>query len=122
MIAAIVGAYLVLLVIPVAVCWLKGKRLWATLGAFTLWHYIPMVRLAKPHSWWARRFYDEEKLAVAAARFPINEIRRDLNEVRRNEDLEMLEGYNADEIELQDRTTRRALAKAQRRERRISRA
>ena len=30
---------------------------------------VPALRLAKPASWWARRFYDEEKVALANERF-----------------------------------------------------
>ena len=52
------------------VCILKGKLLMGLLG-------MPMpgiaiigsLRLAKPHSYWARRRYDEAKMARAAARY-----------------------------------------------------
>ena len=60
----------VLLVAPAAICWLKGKRWWATLGLVTMWHWVPAVRLAKPASWWARKYYAGDKLARSHARFP----------------------------------------------------
>jgi hypothetical protein len=59
----------VVLVAPSVVCWLKGKRLWATLGIISQWHWIPTFRLAKPDSWWAGRFYDTYKMNLAKQRF-----------------------------------------------------
>jgi hypothetical protein len=50
--------------------WLKGKRRWAVLGAPTGWHLIPAFRLAKPDSWWARKYYSPEKMGRARNRFP----------------------------------------------------
>jgi hypothetical protein len=52
------------------VCFLKGKLMWGVLGI-----YIPgvavigAIRLAKPHSWWARRRYDADKLARSHGRY-----------------------------------------------------
>jgi hypothetical protein len=52
------------------VCWLKGKR-----GLFVLSFLIPFVpfigaiRLAKPNSYWAARWYDAEKMERAEQRF-----------------------------------------------------
>lgn len=48
---------------------LKGKWGMLALGLFIniLW-VVGAVRIAKPDSWWARRFYDDGKLAVAQAR------------------------------------------------------
>lgn len=57
------------LLVPSVVCWLKGKRLWATVGFITAWHWIPVFRLAKPDSWWARRYYDDRKMYRARLRF-----------------------------------------------------
>lgn len=51
---------------------LKGKYWWAGfhLLLIGLWLFaIPMCRLAKPGSWWARRFYDDAKLRAARERF-----------------------------------------------------
>jgi hypothetical protein len=51
---------------------LKGKWLAAvvlmllTLG---LGWFVTGIRLAKPTSWWARRYYDPDKLRLAYARF-----------------------------------------------------
>lgn len=56
-------------ILPSCVCWLKGKRRWAIIGFFSAWHIIAAFRLAKPESWWARRFYHEGKLEDARARF-----------------------------------------------------
>jgi hypothetical protein len=54
------------------VCALKGKWKLAVVGLIApapFW--IPgAIRLAKPGSWWARRWYSPEKLALANARFP----------------------------------------------------
>jgi hypothetical protein len=61
---------IVVLFAPSVVCWLKGKRAWAFWGFVTWLHWIPVFRLAKPESWWARRFYGDRKLARAFARFP----------------------------------------------------
>jgi hypothetical protein len=55
--------------IPSVICWLKGKRRWAVIGFFSAWHIVAAFRLAKPESWWARRFYDDVKLDQSRARF-----------------------------------------------------
>jgi hypothetical protein len=68
-VAAVLVVYGTLVFVPSVVCWLKGKKLWATIGFISLWHVIPMVRLAKPDSWWARRRYDGRKLERARTRF-----------------------------------------------------
>ena len=48
----------------------KGKRLLAIVGVFVpLVGLTAAIRMAKPKSRWARRFYDSEKLAKAQARF-----------------------------------------------------
>ena len=56
--------------IPSVICWLKGKRRLAIIGLFSAWHVVAACRLAKPESWWARRFYDEAKLSESRARYP----------------------------------------------------
>jgi hypothetical protein len=58
------------LTVPSVICWLKGKKLWATLGFISGWHWIPVFRLAKPKSWWARRYYGDGKMQRARFRFP----------------------------------------------------
>jgi hypothetical protein len=63
--------YLVLLVIPGGVTLLKGHYLLFVIGFLLLgliWT-IASLRLARPSSWWARRFYGEEKLARASRRY-----------------------------------------------------
>jgi hypothetical protein len=69
--AGVVGGSLLafMFVASPVVLWLKGKRFWATIGWFTGWHVIPTFRLAKPRSWWARRFYDAAKMQRASDRF-----------------------------------------------------
>ena len=51
---------------------LKGRYLLSILGSVLLLG-IPAIlaasRLAREDSWWARRFYDEEKLAHARERY-----------------------------------------------------
>ena len=47
---------------PMAITWLKGKRRTALLGllfAPVLW--VGALRLAKPTSWWSRRYYRGDK-------------------------------------------------------------
>ena len=69
-------AYLMLLAVSLAmvtVCFLKGK-IW--MGCISLLIGGPFVtifgvsRLAKPDSWWARKYYDPSQLDRARARFP----------------------------------------------------
>jgi hypothetical protein len=54
----------------VVVCWLKGK-----LGSLFLGFFVPFVwliaaiRLAKPTSYWAGRWYRQDKMAQAEQRF-----------------------------------------------------
>jgi len=49
---------------------LKGKPWLLLLGFLIGWCWIfGSLRLAKPQSWWARRFYDSTKLNESAARF-----------------------------------------------------
>ncbi len=98
--------YAVLFVVPSVICWLKGKRLWAVLGSLSLWHLIPMVRMAKPGSWWASRYYDEEKELMARARFgipPRGYVAPNVSSV---------DDFTEDDIIFQDKTTRRAWEKA----------
>ena len=60
-----------LIVAPATITALKGQWLlfvagWLTLGL--VW-WIAALRLARPGSWWARRFYDHGKLARAQSRY-----------------------------------------------------
>lgn len=61
---------MVLVVIPVGVT--LSKKLWVEflLGCFLpgVW-IIGSFRLARPSSWWARRFYGREKMQRAERRF-----------------------------------------------------
>jgi hypothetical protein len=66
-----VGLWLVLIVIPLTVTALKRQWLlfaagWVTAG--TVW-WIASLRLARPESWWARRFYGADKLRRAQERY-----------------------------------------------------
>jgi hypothetical protein len=59
-----------LLLGPATVLWLKGRSDLVLLGLCTLglvW-IVGLTRIAKPDSWWARRFYGPDKLAKARAR------------------------------------------------------
>ncbi len=49
--------------------WLIGITILTPVAALVGILLIPALRLAKPASWWAGRFYDDEKLARAADRF-----------------------------------------------------
>jgi hypothetical protein len=69
-IAYTAGLFLLLVIGPLVVTALKKQWLlfaagWLTVGI--VW-WIAALRLARPDSWWARRFYDEDKLARAEAR------------------------------------------------------
>lgn len=61
----------VLVVIPIVVTGLKGKYGMIVLGLFVhpCW-WFAAIRLAKPESFWARRYYDPQTVAYARARFP----------------------------------------------------
>ena len=107
-VATLVAATLFLLV-PAVILWLKGKRLWATLGLITMWHWIPVFRLAKPGSWWSTRFYDDAKLQRAQVRFGSREPYIGYSPP------DALEEFSADDIVLEDKVTRKAWEKAQRR-------
>lgn len=54
---------------------LKGRYVLSVFGMVVLFG-IPAIlaatRLARTDSWWARRFYDEDKLSQAAHRYPGN--------------------------------------------------
>jgi len=65
--------FILLLVItlgPLVICVLKGKYGFALFGVLisALW-WIGAIRLAKPTSLWARRWYGEAKLAQAEQRY-----------------------------------------------------
>ena len=77
-------AYSVVLVIaiaalwiaPIVINWLKGKKVFAVLAVFAFVGLVPLViawvgtvRLAKPGSWWSRRYYDEDKIRRSRERF-----------------------------------------------------
>ena len=104
----LIFAYLAILVGTAAVCWLKGKRLWATIGFVTGWHVIPAIRLAKPDSWWARKYYGPEKLKQANARFGLGVPEH----VMRGE-YGSLQDLSPDEVAGMDRITRKAWKKEQ---------
>jgi hypothetical protein len=57
--------------IPAGVTWSKGRRAAFFLGFLLLgmiW-VVAACRLARPSSWWARRFYGQEKMQRALNRF-----------------------------------------------------
>jgi hypothetical protein len=64
---------LILLQVPwwalVVICFLKGKLLWGVFGIYTPAALIGAIRLAKPHSWWARNRYDAAKLGRSHERY-----------------------------------------------------
>lgn len=63
-----------IMVLPFAIvgC-LKGRYALSIVGLFVLFG-IPAIlaatRLARPDSWWAKRFYDEAKLIQTGHRYP----------------------------------------------------
>jgi hypothetical protein len=63
--------FLALFVLPLTVTALKGQWLlfaagWLTVGL--VW-WIAALRLGRPDSWWARRFYDADKMRRARERY-----------------------------------------------------
>jgi hypothetical protein len=67
---------LALYVWAIVVCFMKGKPRFASLGIIALlcgllsWFaIIGACRIAKPHSWWARKKYGPEKMKIALQRF-----------------------------------------------------
>jgi hypothetical protein len=55
----------------VVICELKGKHGMAGLGVFiSVVAICGAIRIAKPQSWWARRYYGDEKMKIALSRFP----------------------------------------------------
>lgn len=70
-VAYAVGLWVLLIIAPLTVTALKGQWLlfaagWVTVGV--VW-WIAALRLARPDSWWARRFYRSEKLVRARERY-----------------------------------------------------
>jgi hypothetical protein len=56
------------------VCWLKGKPGMVLAGLFVpLVGLIGAIRLAKPTSYWAWHWYDQNKMAEAHGRFAASE-------------------------------------------------
>lgn len=54
----------------VIVCFLKGKLMWGVFGIYVpLLAIIGSIRLAKPESLWARKRYDEQKMARSRERY-----------------------------------------------------
>ncbi len=69
--AYVVGLWVLLILIPLTVTALKRQWLlflagWLTVGL--VW-WIASLRLARPDSWWAHRFYGPDKLDRARERY-----------------------------------------------------
>jgi hypothetical protein len=69
----IIAAYIAAIVIS----GLKGKPFFVVMGvltlgmpAFSLWPIIGAIRVAKPNSRWAEKYYGPEKMQIAIQRFP----------------------------------------------------
>ena len=98
-------------------CLLKGKYLMAFVSLIWPWAWtIGAIRIAKPDSFWARRFYTDEKLALANERFQYKQEQADLKaQIRSDDDQEILDAWEGIEIEDPnelDPITRKALKKA----------
>ena len=67
----LIVAYHALSVVCAVICLAKGKLVVGVVG-FLLWPValVGAVRLAEPNSLWARRFYDQDKLAALARAVP----------------------------------------------------
>jgi hypothetical protein len=67
----VLGILIVVVGIPAGITWSKGQRAAFFLGVLLLgmvW-VVAACRLARPSSWWARRFYGPEKMQRALDRF-----------------------------------------------------
>jgi hypothetical protein len=67
----VLGIVIVVVGIPAGITWAKGQRAAFFLGFLLLgmiW-LVAACRLARPTSWWARRFYGPEKMRRALNRF-----------------------------------------------------
>lgn len=99
--------YLVAVVISVGICAAKGKP-WLAIAGVLLspaWSCVGAIRLAKPGSRWAGRYYDSDKLAYSRRRFP------DLAPLPHEQDSEP---WPYDDPKQADRITRRAIRRQQR--------
>jgi hypothetical protein len=69
-VAIVVFVLLVIWVVPAVVTGLKGKYGLVALGILlhVCW-WVGAIRLAKPDSFWAKRYYDAAKLGKARDRF-----------------------------------------------------
>jgi len=64
-------------------CMLKGKPITGLIGLpVPLFGYIGAIRLAKPSSFWAKRWYGPKKMARAEARFADNRSKRMVEDLR----------------------------------------
>ncbi|MEA2496374.1 MAG: hypothetical protein QOJ29_4285 [Thermoleophilaceae bacterium] len=114
LVAAFAVALLVAWVAAVAVCCLKGKYWFAGLGVLLGPTTLPVfgaIRLAKPDSWWAARFYDVDKLALAEERFKEDPYTVDRSLAPTDPQDSSWDGIEINPDEL-DPITRRALKKA----------
>jgi hypothetical protein len=69
----VLGILVLLVGIPAGITWSKGQRAAFFLGFLILgliW-CVAACRLARPSSWWAKRFYGPEKLRRAEERFGV---------------------------------------------------
>jgi hypothetical protein len=67
----VLGILIVFVGLPAGITWAKGQRAAFVLGFLVLgmiW-VVAACRLARPTSWWARRFYGPEKMQRALNRF-----------------------------------------------------
>jgi len=67
----VLGILIVVIGIPAGITWAKGQRVAFLLGfiLFGMIWIVAAVRLARPSSWWARRFYGPKKMQRAISRF-----------------------------------------------------
>jgi uncharacterized membrane protein YjjP (DUF1212 family) len=75
---SICAAYIAALIFS----WMKGKRVFAVIGIIMLFvpgisllPVIGAIRVARPNSTWARKYYGPEKMQIACARFPKDALR-----------------------------------------------
>ncbi len=77
-----VSAFVIIHIGYTVICMLKGKLVTGLVGLpMPIFGLVGAIRVAKPSSFWAKRFYDEKKMAKSEARFAAKDYKR-LNKVK----------------------------------------
>jgi hypothetical protein len=76
-VAAAGGCIFAAYIAAIVFSWMKGTRVFATIGivllfvpGMSLLPVIGAIRIARPNSTWARKYYGPQKMLIAHKRFP----------------------------------------------------